>query len=87
MTKEEQLEAVEPWCAAMRKRIADGVAKGRPGWRDAAFDKLAELFHDEYDKLLADPTYENAADVANVAFMIAEVLQREVTTLNAKLAK
>jgi hypothetical protein len=70
---------LESWAKLMASKLESAAAKGRPDWMDTAATSVEALvlhLHAEIQELLSASTpierMREAADVANVAFMLAE---------------
>lgn len=72
MTPEQQLAALDNWYAAMRRKMEHGLRVGRTGWADCSGKWLLQRLNEETQELLNNPSLDEAADVANFAFMLAE---------------
>jgi hypothetical protein len=77
MTKEEQLAAVDSWCAAMRERIASGIEKGGTGWLHLSFGEIWAELAESYHALIQSPSMELAARAALAAFMLQAISAKE----------
>jgi hypothetical protein len=78
MTREEQTSAVFSWQYAMLKRIKFAMDHyGRTGWRGMPLGECTRLLERALSDMEDFPTVEKAADVANYAFMRAELLRAQ----------
>ena len=77
---EERKNAASRWAEFMQRKL-DANAHKVP-WSELTSDHLLDLLHAELEELESDTCPDNvmleAADVANLAFMYAEVRQREL---------
>lgn len=76
----ERENAAARWSASMQRKL--DANKHKAHWTELTADHLLDLLHAELEELESDTCPDNvtleAADVANLAFMYAEVRRKEL---------
>lgn len=78
MTPEHQLQATATWYKAMHERMENGIDQGKSGWDESSYEGILAQLENKFYQLRIDPSRKNAADVANLSFILAEIHQRNV---------